>query len=950
MFNTAKQIAEIESQIRELEIELNLARSRAQALFQHGKCQSQSLDSYYTSLLTKNQKITLDLLASRPPPSIAAWSNSRWNSWVAAMEGEVKLIRIGEMIEQESPQISVPAYAPFIGVHKTIIIRSTDVTQGLSLLQSLVVRTACLLPHQARYTLLDPSGGGIAFPMRRHLPQVRESSGDVCHDLDQVIGDIQRFIERYLDASTLSFELLPPGIRMNEDFQFVFAANFPHHYDRRAIETLQMVGNTGPIAGIYLFIHQNLSHELPHGVHMDDFKNAFYIDLTNPIISSQGWCFQPDTAPSPQVQNRIFEALRMAKPQERLLDWGSIVGIPESDWWKETTRERVETPIGLQGGGQSLNIWFGTKNERPCVHGLLGAMTGSGRSNLYHVLIAGLAIRYSPKELRLYLIDGKNGIDFQSYCYLPHAEVVSLRSPAEFSRTILAELIAEKERRKALFSHLGVADFTAYYEKKLSREHLPRILLLVDEYQELFEGDRDGSASSYLLQLAQQGHSVGIHMLLGSHCFAAPGMLFQSAVFGNMHLRMAMHMTDTDIQALSEFGKRGKALISTCDLPGEIVLNDKSGDDTSNQFGKVAYLSRERRDRLQQKLITKASAFPKAYVPRTVIFDGQAQPNLLENPQFAILLQQQTWPTEEYMATQARKSRTEGGLDISDWFAAEHPRIIWLGQEFSIRGQARAILRRRTSENMLVIGSASAPRYGMLASTLASLSVCGKPTDTRFIIVDRGIAGTQWSETLCSVCDAVLRPAGFSIDYTRESTVVDSILDDLLQELTRRQQLGEEKQIDLPSIFVMMTELDRVARLRRKADAYGLAESASGKKLRRLLIEGPPTGIHMILSFTGVRPMTYVIDDRNSLIHFRHRVALHMSEDESFTFVRSRKAAQLQIEGPRPTCALYLDTENDYAVRFKPYSIDKNTATQQDSVAEQIQQIGKTLAQRKQAQ
>jgi S-DNA-T family DNA segregation ATPase FtsK/SpoIIIE len=93
--------------------------------------------------------------------------------------------------------------------------------------------------------------------------------------------------------------------------------------------------------------------------------------------------------------------------------------------------------------------------------------------------------------------------------------------------------------------------------------------------------------------------------------------------------------------------------------------------------------------------------------------------------------------------------------------------------------------------------------------------------------------------------------------------------------------------------------------------------------------------------------MTYVLDERNSLFHFRHRVALHMSDDESFLFVHSRKAAQLQAEGSPPICALYLDVENDKSVRFKPYSIDKGM--QQDSLIEQIQQVGKLLAQRRES-
>src|SRR5690242_605372 len=150
MFKTTKRIAEMRDQIRKCQFDLSVAQSHAQAFFHHGQRHAELLDSYYISLLAKNQEAVLDLLASHSPASGAAWNSDLWNSWNASIGSEDKLIRLGEMREQEPPQFFVPAYGPFIGAHKTIIIRSDgpNAAQGLSLLHSLVVRTVCLLPHQ----------------------------------------------------------------------------------------------------------------------------------------------------------------------------------------------------------------------------------------------------------------------------------------------------------------------------------------------------------------------------------------------------------------------------------------------------------------------------------------------------------------------------------------------------------------------------------------------------------------------------------------------------------------------------------------------------------------------------------------------------------------------------------------------------------------------------------
>jgi S-DNA-T family DNA segregation ATPase FtsK/SpoIIIE len=683
---------------------------------------------------------------------------------------------------------------------------------------------------------------------------------------------------------------------------------------------------------------------------MDGFKNAFYVNTEDGgDFTSLNLQIKTDSAPSADLQAQLFQKLKEAKPPERILDWDSLVGLPQSDWWRESSTKIVETPIGARGGVDKLKIWFGVNNDnQPCAHGMLGAMTGSGKSNLYHVLIGGLAVRYSPEELRLYLIDGKDGVEFQPYRYLPHAEVVSLRSSPELSRSVLAELIAEKERRNAIFARVGVNDFSNYRAKGEPEGKLPRILLLVDEYQELFEGDKDGIASNYLLQLSQQGRSAGIHMVLASQRFGATGMLNQTGIFGNLHLLMAMQMKAADVQALTEFGRRGKALIATCDLPGKIVVNEKGGDDNANVAGKVAYLHPEHRDEILQALIERANSLSDDSLPRRVVFNGKAQPSLIDNPYIASLLRRTTWPTAQELEDFAREVVETGGLEIVDWFSAEHPRVIWLGQQFNVRGQAMVVFRRRVSEHVLIVGGANAARYGMLAAIIASLSANTKPAETQFVIFDRSIVGSQWSSVLQAVYESILQPAGFATQFSREATKIESILNALIGELDRRRNLSEEDIAKAPSIFVMMTELDGIEAMRRKADSYGgMADSPLGEKLRRLYLEGSPLGIHLILSFAGVRPMANVIDERRGLVNFRHRVALQMSEDESHAFARSRKASQLQIEGPTPICALYVDLENDRSIRFKPYSSDASTVAQNESLTDQLRAIGNELAERR---
>jgi DNA segregation ATPase FtsK/SpoIIIE, S-DNA-T family len=946
-------IPELEAIIQQLQQELAEAQIKARSFFQHGKLYAQKLQDHFTPLLTSNHARLQALTAQWSVASKADWSSNLWQDWEPQSVDQWQWLRYGSLLEQRSDNdFSFPAYAPFIGENKTIIIKSEKgaAKLGEALLQSLLVRTALMLPHQASYTLLDPAGNGTAFPMRKFLPQVRPNSDDVRRDLDQVIAEIRRIIETYLDASVTSFELIPEDIRVNERFHFVFAADFPNKYDRRAIEALQSIGNTGPRAGTYLFIHYNQEYELPRDMGLDGFKNIFYLDAAakSTTVDKLDFKLTPDSTPPAPLQEQLFAKLSAATPVERKLDWDEVVALKESEWWQGNSSSIIETPVGKRGNKDFLKIWFGEDKEgRPCVHGILGAMPGAGKSSLYHELIAGLATRYSPEELRFYLIDGKYGVEFQPYTRLPHAEVVSLKTSAELSRSVLAELVGEMERRNAIFARTGVASLTAYRAKGQPEGKLPRLVLIVDEYQQLFEGDRDGLASTYLRQLSQQGRSAGIHLLLASQRFGAAGMLNQNAIFGNIHLRMALQMSETDVRALTEFGPRGKALIlSTCNMPGKIVINDRAGDDNANLAGKAAYLSSQRRDEILQCLEEKAQTLPEDSLPKRVVFNGDAQPDLIDNPHLFSLLQRETWLTAEELESYARRPIQAGGLNIADWFVAEHPYVTWLGQEFNVRGQAAIVVRRRNSENVALVGSTNAARYGMLAAILIGISLNASPKDTRFVVVDRSIPGSQWHQTLPKVCEDVLRPAGFSVEFTQDERSVNNILNTLLEEMDRRRSLDEKDRSTQPAIFVMFAEPNRVDTLRRRSDTYGMTDSPDGVLLRRLYTEGAPLGIHVLISTDSVGSLLSVIDERRGLVHFRHRVALQMSEEDSHKLVRSRKASQLQLEGSTPIRALYLDVENDKVVRFKPYSIEANAESLQGTLAQQLDRIAAILAER----
>jgi S-DNA-T family DNA segregation ATPase FtsK/SpoIIIE len=875
---------------------------------------------------TRNEWIKMPLFLQ------SEWTEDILNNAEVPLLNSRNDICIGNFSEKLSERkFEIPACISIIGENKTFFLlcnNETLITVN-SIMESWILKIAFMLRNQVIFTFFDPDGFGKTFPIAKDLP-TRESNFDISRTMESIMEDMQRIIRRYGLSDDFQFDFNAKEILINEHFEFIFAANFPKNYNRNQIEGLKKIGNLGPIAGKYLFIQYNKEIELPDGFEIEDFKNKNIIDFIKNDKYGGTVCklqFTPSLKPDYTLKLKLIDHLKNFKKSEKAI-WEETVSLPIESWWKENSNEYIQTPMGQNPLSDKLSIWFGVKHNegnRPCAHGILAAMTGSGKSNFYHVVILGFAMRYSPKELSFYLIDGKDGVEFQPYKSLPHAEFISLKSQPKLSRSILSELIEEKERRNELFVSIGTNDYESYRKKCRDDNSIPRILLLIDEYQELFEGDRDGTASSNLLILAQQGRSVGIHMLLGSQRFSVVGLLHQSSIFANIHLLIAMQMSLTDRQALNEFGKEGKELISKCTHPGDIVINDKSGGDGGNKIGKVALITDQSRNDVLSKLIEKSTnEFKGSELHSVNIFNGTEQPRLIDNPYFKYLINFKNWLSEIDFENYARKDAHLGGLGEYNWVSGEYPFVGWLGQEFNTRGYSRIIFTQKRQENALVIGNNNEARFGMLCSLVMSIAINYGPTKCVFYLIDKTIPGSPWNGILSKLNQEFLIPLKYSSIVASTNNQSENIIELLFNEIqTRNDNLGDSE-IKKKSTFLISADIEKLNSIKQVQNKYGtFEESDLGKKYLGILDKGPESGIYSIHSFESVSSMLSV-NSKKGIELFNHRIVLQMSEDDSYTVIKKREASRLQIEGKRPICSYYLDNSRNLYSLFKPYCIDKD--------------------------
>lgn len=82
---------------------------------------------------------------------------------------------------------------------------------------------------------------------------------------------------------------------------------------------------------------------------------------------------------------------------------------------------------------------------------------------------------------------------------------------------MLQRVDAELRRRGEIFREAGVQDVAGFREARPGIP-MPRVLLIIDEFQEFFvEEDRVAQDASLLLdRIVRQGRAFGVHVILGS--------------------------------------------------------------------------------------------------------------------------------------------------------------------------------------------------------------------------------------------------------------------------------------------------------------------------------------------------------------------------------------------------------------------------------------------------
>ncbi len=223
-------------------------------------------------------------------------------------------------------------------------------------------------------------------------------------------------------------------------------------------------------------------------------------------------------------------------------------------------------------------------------HALVGGTTGSGKSELLRTLITSLAARNRPDRLCFVLIDYKGGSAFDACARLPHTVGVVTDLDGAAAERALTGLRAELRRREELLRAAGVSDLEGY-ERSVEAGgcdsagvplgHLPRLVLVVDEFRALAEELPEFVAG--VVRFAALGRSLGVHLVLATQ---RPAGIVSADIRANVGLRIALRVRDASDSVDVVESPAAASLPVRC--PGRAVVRSGGGPLITFQTARLA--------------------------------------------------------------------------------------------------------------------------------------------------------------------------------------------------------------------------------------------------------------------------------------------------------------------------------------------------------------------------
>lgn len=204
-------------------------------------------------------------------------------------------------------------------------------------------------------------------------------------------------------------------------------------------------------------------------------------------------------------------------------------------WRNADVSKSLAVPIGVDESGNQFV--FDICDGKHGVHGLIGGMPGSGKSEMLQSWLLSLAMNFSPQDVSFVLIDFKGTGLITPFVGLPHLAGTISNIDTDIKRN-KESLEYELERRERLFDEAGVSNIRDYLQlvrEGTVKERLPILIVVIDEFAEFKKAFPE--FMKWVESSFTKGRSEGVWFVLATQ---QPGSQASEAIKSNTHFKWCL--------------------------------------------------------------------------------------------------------------------------------------------------------------------------------------------------------------------------------------------------------------------------------------------------------------------------------------------------------------------------------------------------------------------------
>lgn len=675
--------------------------------------------------------------------------------------------------------------------------------------------------------------------------------------------------------------------------------NFPRGLTAENLANLRRLAKVGPKVGIYVILltpEQYLASmpgkdaEAFDLAEFTESANAYEFraddrDFLGALTGSSGadvfeTCVMFDTLSETDLRKIVHAVNDRCEMREEV-----VVSIADhlpdrALWWRGESARQIEIPFGVGGDmlAKSLRITQESGQNTAVVIGI----PGSGKSVFLHTLICSAAMRYSPDELRMYLIDF-SGVEFNSYAVgkLPHARVIAPEAEREFGLSILNELVEEGSRRMTLCREHNVSNIVDL-KRAAPGINVPRLLVVIDEFQKLFEIENDAiakEANSKIHIIIQEFRKFGINLILATQKLPSSSFLPRDLIANRIVFKSAPNDFDTLISSES---RGGMPRLRT----GQCVYNSESGAAYASETVQGFFTSRADIDAILERLCDFGRSVSYTREPLKVFRSGDL-------PDFG-------------------KRRMAGHHDRQSPIPFVVP--LYVGESIAVSDTDVFIeLAKENANNILVIGGEPDVARGIAFNAMRSAVAAHTPDTARVFL----ISGMRPDNPLNAVVSDFAASAPCEFAAPTGAAGVEGILKELREEIELRRS---DPEVPQQHVYVLCLDFQSIRAFDKDFSGMMPKLSAAAKDMEAIIRNGPAVGVFVIAQTDTLDALNRV-SQSSALPMFNFRVALQMPEDISYKVIGTPQANRLFVfNRPASVFRAYLrDNVRNQTTKFKPY-------------------------------